>query len=104
MNPPFRLTYPTAMVLAAISRGFRYGFDVMDATGLPDGTVYPILRRLEGRGQLDARWEDHGLATQEGRPPRRYYELTDDGRESLQAALDRYPRLLSLLADEPARV
>lgn len=97
-----RLTYPTALVLAAISRGFRYGFDVMDATGLPDGTVYPILRRLERRGQLDGRWEDEHLATADGRPARRYYELTGEGRDSLQAALERYPRLLAAVADEHA--
>lgn len=40
---PFSLTYPTAAVLLAIQRGHRYGFDIMDATGLPDDTVYPIL-------------------------------------------------------------
>jgi DNA-binding PadR family transcriptional regulator len=44
------MTYPTAAVLMAIRHGHRYGFDVMDATGLPDGTVYPILRRLERPG------------------------------------------------------
>lgn len=103
MSPRPRLTYPTALVLAAISRGFRYGFDVMDATGLPDGTVYPILRRLEGRGQLDGRWEAEQIASGEGRPPRRYYELTESGNEALQAALERYPRLLSLVAHEAAR-
>jgi DNA-binding PadR family transcriptional regulator len=48
----FSLTYPTAAVLLAIRSGHRYGFDIMDATGLPDGTVYPILRRLERRGVL----------------------------------------------------
>lgn len=34
----------------------------MDATGLPDGTVYPILRRLERRGVLEGRWEDEEAA------------------------------------------
>ena len=53
MGKLFSLTYPTAAVLLAIRHGHRYGFDVMDATGLPDGTVYPILRRLERRGVLD---------------------------------------------------
>ena len=41
------LTYPTTLVLHALASGVRHGFDVIDATGLPSGTVYPILRRLE---------------------------------------------------------
>ncbi len=90
------LTYPTAMALAAISHGHRYGFDIMDATGLPDGTVYPILRRLEGRGCLVGRWEDEEAAYREGRPARRYYELTAAGLEALTAALQRFPRMAEL--------
>src|SRR5688572_19862296 len=41
------LTYSSALVLQAIASGYRYGFDVMDVTGLPSGTVYPALRKLE---------------------------------------------------------
>ena len=41
------LTYPTTLVLHALANGIRHGFDIIDATGLPSGTVYPILRRLE---------------------------------------------------------
>ncbi|HJO05632.1 MAG TPA: PadR family transcriptional regulator [Acidobacteriota bacterium] len=89
-------TYPTAMALAAISHGHRYGFDIMDATGLPDGTVYPILRRLETRGFLVGLWEDEEAAYGDGRPPRRYYELTAAGLEALSAALQRFPRVVEL--------
>jgi len=53
---PTRLTLPTAMVLMAVSRNYRYGFDISDATGLPSGTVYPVLRRLEEAGLLRSRW------------------------------------------------
>ena len=98
MATKLTLTYPTAVALAAISRGHRYGFDIMDATGLPDGTVYPILRRLESRGHLRAHWEDADAAAGEGRPPRRYYELTGAGDEALRAAVARYPRLMALFA------
>ena len=45
-------TYSTALVLQALARGFHHGFDIMDATGLPSGTVYPILRRLDREGLL----------------------------------------------------
>ena len=63
MGKRMNLTYATGMVLQAIDVGFCYGFDVMDASGLPDGTVYPALRRLEAAGFLTARWEDDAAAT-----------------------------------------
>jgi DNA-binding PadR family transcriptional regulator len=74
-----RLTYPTALVLRALLGGRHYGFDIMDATQLPSGTVYPILRRLNAEGYVRSRWEKDGLARKEQRPPRRYYELTSGG-------------------------
>ncbi len=100
MSKLFSLTYPTATVLLAIKRGHRYGFDIMDATGLPDGTVYPLLRRLEGRGVLQAAWEEAAVAEAEQRPQRRYYELTPVGEESMAAVEARFPTLPRLF--EPA--
>ena len=52
----------------------------MDATGLPSGTVYPILRRLDAEGCVRSKWEKEGVARREQRPPRRYYELTGGGK------------------------
>jgi DNA-binding PadR family transcriptional regulator len=75
------VTLPTTLVLQALVRGHHYGFDVMDATGLPSGTVYPMLRRLEREGLVRAAWEDAATAQTEQRPPRRYYELTAGGRQ-----------------------
>ena len=75
-----RLTYPTALVLQALLDGRHHGFDIMEATGLPSGTVYPILRRLDAEGCVRSRWEKEGLARREQRPPRRYYELTGGGK------------------------
>lgn len=88
-----RITYSTAMVLEAIDSGYVYGFDIMDATGLPSGTVYPALRRLERDGLLDSRWEDSDQAHAEQRPARRYYELATDGEAVLDTARDRFPAL-----------
>ena len=104
MGRLFSLTYPTATVLLAIRHGHRYGFDVMDATGLPDGTVYPILRRLERRGVLEGAWEDEAVARAEQRPPRRYYRLTPLGDEALSDVLHRFPALVRLFETgaEPA--
>ena len=57
-----RISYPGACVLQALFKGSRYGFDIMDFTGLPSGTVYPLLRRFEDHGLVrfylpeQARW------------------------------------------------
>src|SRR6185436_16317361 len=87
------LTYSTAVILQAVANGYRYGFDVIDITGLPGGTVYPALRRLEDAGHLTSSWEKQSVSRNEPRPPRKYYELTRPGREALADAVKRY-RLL----------
>jgi DNA-binding PadR family transcriptional regulator len=81
-----RLTYPTLLTLRALAAGYSYGFDIMDATGLPSGTVYPLLRRLERLGCVAARWEDRAAARREGRPPRRHYRITGAGHAVLRRA------------------
>lgn len=86
-----RLTRTTALVLVALSRGTRHGFDILDATDLPSGTVYPILRRLESAGLVKSRWEPVTDAREAGRPPRRYYQLTGAGADALQEALEQHP-------------
>ena len=87
------LTYSTAVILQAVANGYLYGFDIIDITGIPGGTVYPALRRLEGAGYLTSQWEKPSIAQAEPRPPRKYYELTRAGREMLAEAVKRY-RLL----------
>jgi len=84
------LTYPVALVLAALQAGHRYGFDIMEATSLPSGTVYPLLRRLEAGAFVAAEWEGDEPAQREGRPQRRYYAITDAGRELLARARQRF--------------
>ncbi len=86
-----KLTYPTTLVLHALANGVRHGFDILDATELPSGTVYPILRRLEREGVVTAHWEDAAIAHEEQRPPRRYYELTAAGKAVVETAVARYP-------------
>jgi len=96
------LTYSTAVILQAVEGGYRYGFDIIDMTGLPGGTVYPALRRLEEAGHLSSQWETPSIAQAEPRPPRRYYELTREGREALAEAVKRY-RLLEQTPLKKAR-
>jgi PadR family transcriptional regulator PadR len=96
-----RLTYSTGIVLQAVARGYVYGFDIMDVSGLPDGTVYPALRRLERSGLLHSAWEDEATAHAERRPARRYYGLTEAGRERLEEARVRFPGLAKSIRQAP---
>jgi DNA-binding PadR family transcriptional regulator len=92
-----RITYPTAVLLHALDAGFGYGFEIIDATGLGAGTVYPILRRLESDGHVRSRWERVARARAEGRPPRRNYRLTASGEALRDKALTRYPGVSRVL-------
>lgn len=94
-----KLPVGTVMVLHALARGHRYGFDVIEETGLTSGTVYPALERLERRGLARSRWEDARVAHEEKRPPRRYFEITDDGEAELIRALERYRTLAPVTID-----
>jgi len=85
-----RLTYNGALVLSALARGYRYGFEIMDFTALASGTAYPILRRFELERLVRSRWEGERTAQRDGRPRRRYYELTEEGRRLLSIALERF--------------
>ncbi len=58
----------------------RYGYDIIRSLkdvglGVEEGTLYPILRRLEDERILSSRW------VTEGPRPRKYYVITDYGRE-----------------------
>jgi len=103
MSPRAYLSHAAAVILQALSNGYQYGFDIMDITGLPSGTVYPALRRLEHTGLIDSKWENASIAQTEQRPPRKYYELTPDGREQLAEAVKRY-RLLETLQPHPSKI
>ena len=93
---PRRLGITTLQLLAAIRDGDVYGLELVAATGLPSGTVYPTLGRLRQRGLIRASWEDQRIADREGRPRRRYYELTAEGAAALAQGLE---RLQALAAD-----
>jgi DNA-binding PadR family transcriptional regulator len=73
-------------VLNAIASGAEYGFDIIEATGLASGTVYPALTRHERDGYVRSSWEDPVRAHRDRRPPRRYYRVTAEGRRALDAA------------------
>ncbi len=92
-----KLSHTAAMILQAIHAGQIYGFSVMQMTGLPSGTVYPAMRRLERDNLILSKWEQQSIADREQRPPRKYYRLTRAGRATLEAAWERYPLLAKMI-------
>jgi DNA-binding PadR family transcriptional regulator len=85
-----KIGYATAAIFAAVDRGNRFGLDIMRETGMPSGTVYPTLTRAEASGLVRSRWESTAHAATEGRPRRRYYELTASGKAALDEARERF--------------
>ena len=87
------LPFASIAVLHAIADGRRFGFDIIDVTGLRSGTVYPVLEKLEGAGLVTSTWEDAARARRDKRPPRRYFDLTKAGVAALPEGLGRYRNL-----------
>jgi DNA-binding PadR family transcriptional regulator len=92
-GPARALSFQAVAVLHAIASGVRYGFEIIDRTGLTSGTVYTSLGRLERDGYVRSRWEEARTAHQEKRPPRRYYAVTAEGERVLNDTLSRYRAL-----------
>jgi PadR family transcriptional regulator, regulatory protein PadR len=70
-------------ILSVLSRNSCYASDIIRELKearviVVEGTLYPLLTRQKNAGLLSYRWEE----SQQG-PPRKYYELTDDGRKHL---------------------
>jgi DNA-binding PadR family transcriptional regulator len=87
------LGFGTVAVLHAVAAGYAFGFDIVDATGLTAGSVYPSLDKLEDLGLVRSSWEAASTAHAEGRPPRRYFTLTGEGARVLAEALQKHKTL-----------
>jgi PadR family transcriptional regulator PadR len=98
MPVEIKLSHTAAMILQTISAGTVYGFGIMELTGLPSGTVYPALRRLERDALIRSEWEKQSIADKEMRPPRKFYKMTPAGKTTLTAMMKRYPLLERLSA------
>src|ERR1044072_1939326 len=92
MSERVNLTYTSGLILQTIAQGLSYGFHIIDHTGLPSGTVYPALRRLESVGLIESIW-DHENAEKSGGPARKNYRLTAEGRNHLKVLRGRFPLL-----------
>ena len=105
---PARVTVPVLQVvdllLAAPGRDDWYALDICRQTGLGSGTVAQILFRLQEWGWVGSRWEDATEAHRQGRPRRRFYELTGEGATAARDVLrQRFPGIARWAsAGEPA--
>lgn len=95
--PEARLSHTAALILQAVHSGYVYGFSIMEMTGLPSGTVYPAMRRLERDELIRSQWEQQSIADAEQRPARKYYKLTRAGKTTLESSRKRYPLLTKLI-------
>lgn len=95
-----RLSHTAALILKALSLGYSFGFEIMEVTGLPSGTVYPALRRLERDELVQSDWEPEAEAMEGARPARRYYQITKAGKVAAAAATERYPLLARLIPEK----
>jgi PadR family transcriptional regulator len=68
-------------VMAALRDEERYGYELVSALGAvvtSEGTIYPLLARLRKDGAVETNWRESTSGH-----PRRYYRLTDGGRDAL---------------------
>lgn len=94
-----RLTHATALILQALASGRRHGFQIMEVSGLPSGTVYPVLRRLEREKAVESEWESEEGARAAGRRQRRVYRLTESGHAWAARARQRLADTQRVLSD-----
>lgn len=80
-------------ILLAVSSRPRYGLEIIrylqESTDLvvTEGTIYPILARLTRNGVVEAEW-----IADEAPHPRKYYQLSELGRETLTEMLEHWER------------
>ena len=89
------------IVLHLLSPGEAYGYEIVSklteqtngALAVTDGTLYPVLYRLERAGYVAIRWE-----TPERGVPRKYYRLTEEGRAELERLRDEWTTFARAMA------
>ncbi len=83
MNTQYKKGVLELCVLALLRQRDCYGYEISEILSrrvdIADGTVYPILRKLKPDGLLTTY-----LQEESGGPPRKYYKLTELGRETYQ--------------------
>ena len=88
-------------ILLMLDNRTYYGYELLQELirypiiASTESTVYPLLRRLQKENFLESSWQDSA----EGLPPRKYYSLTDQGREYLNAMDKEWQNLLTAISN-----
>ena len=82
-------------ILSILSNGDAYASDIIKELKeskliIVEGTLYPLLTRQKNAGLLSYRWEESSQG-----PPRKYYALTDKGKEFLSELSESWKELVS---------
>ncbi|MBA9084277.1 PadR family transcriptional regulator PadR [Fontibacillus solani] len=86
-------------ILLLIKTKSYYGYEIIseisqwDIIAAKESTVYPLLRRLEKEHYLASMWKD----SVEGLPPRKYYMLTDKGKEYVALMSNEWGALVGVI-------
>ena len=84
-----------ACILSLIAKGETYGYEIMQNltqyhfTHIKDGTLYPILSRLEKKGYIKSRIGESSLG-----PKRKYFSITEKGEQHLRAFVEQYKNIV----------
>ena len=88
-------------ILLMLNKKVYYGYEILqEQSKYPiiastESTVYPLLRRLQKEKYLQSTWQESA----EGLPPRKYYSLTPEGKEYLEAMNNEWENLLNTMSD-----
>ena len=88
-------------ILLMLNKKVYYGYEILqELSKYPiiastESTVYPLLRRLQKENYLQSTWQESA----EGLPPRKYYSLTPEGKEYLEAMNNEWEKLLNAMSD-----
>jgi len=94
VNSQFKKGIIEMCVMAVVSRKDMYGFAVIEEIAkeidVNENTIYPILRRLTAQGVFDTYMEPTGIGA-----PRKYYRITDLGRNKTREYADEWSKFLT---------
>lgn len=86
MNTQLKKGVIELLVLSLLTQEDKYGYEIVDAVShyveLSEGSIYPLLKRLQKDSLVDTYWKESTSG-----PPRKYYKITDTGKVSYREML-----------------
>lgn len=94
LDPQMKRGLLEICILSALQRGDSYGYEMIrtlsDCVSISESTLYPILRRLEGAGNLSVYSVEHNSRL------RKMYQLTEQGRQQIKNFLESWQELVKM--------